>query len=645
MSGGFQKTKDELVAELMSIVRCTPCQAQESLVTTYWSVPDARAYFSIQSDRPEMAAYEWASIDPRTHSQVTYSDSQMRALEREFQTPGFGHQVVTLVIGGQNFYVNVKDKRQLNDHKKGRNVVRTPDLPPDWQNGAFVPNTRAGLTPILDGIAPASSPPAQRSGSGSVSNGSFSRNSTFSPGTPSLSGSMSAAPLFPSSPAVSSPGVGSGGGGGGAPIWFSIDPRNQCTHNYGTTECNIIEAAYQTPGFAPDVVIMINGCQFRIDVSSKKQYNMAGGARMVGRNPDEPPRWVTRPAGSVAPLVRPQASAPPAPPRLQQSVVSPLTVLGPPGGSSLMSPHSMSASSSMASMAFSPSAGSTCQGYSSDGEEDNMKKYRHALTAIAEVDEHVAIVTEKPLCVVSIAKLEAVQRKAALAVLPIYEEILNDVHTNAEVKKRFGGSDGTYGTLSPQDDALFQLKVGDDVPHYYANVVGTGESIYRRKVLSLLGLRNLVEKGATVYRDLQAKLFIGNEGSYGSGAGLKLMKKLTGNTVDLDDLVLRCDDGMLKLVNTANAKAGIAQHPSAESFGNSDQAKQMALQAAQVVLQNFIDTLKLSPAQQEERQCAVPKPGYKIPVATSNSHRAKSPLWHVCENVVADKKNFFVRNA
>eukprot|EP01061_Rhynchopus_euleeides_P000803 TRINITY_DN10578_c0_g1_i1.p1 TRINITY_DN10578_c0_g1~~TRINITY_DN10578_c0_g1_i1.p1 ORF type:complete len:406 (+),score=84.01 TRINITY_DN10578_c0_g1_i1:29-1219(+) len=304
------------------------------------------------------------------------------------------------------------------------------------------------------------------------------------------------------------------------------------------------------------------------------------------------------------------------------SYVSPLNTLGTPGGATgpTFSPHSMSASSSMASMAFSPSAASTASaGDMSDGESDPLKGYHAALDAIQSVDEAVKTVAAKPLDAAALLKLEGVQRVAQMHVLPIYDELLRELRINSDIKRVHGGS--------ANDDSLLDIKLGEPVPAYFANV--KNESIYRRKVLSVLGLRNLIPKGTAIFGHMQGTLFSGEEGRYGHAEGLRLMRKLTGNTVDLDDVVLRCDDGMMKMINSANQKGGLPTYGSAVEFSASQQARNIATDAARLILNNFNQQLGLDENQQKQRNVYLPE-HYAIPMAHSNSDRAKCPLWHVC---------------
>eukprot|EP01061_Rhynchopus_euleeides_P000804 TRINITY_DN10578_c0_g1_i2.p1 TRINITY_DN10578_c0_g1~~TRINITY_DN10578_c0_g1_i2.p1 ORF type:complete len:460 (+),score=175.82 TRINITY_DN10578_c0_g1_i2:29-1381(+) len=302
------------------------------------------------------------------------------------------------------------------------------------------------------------------------------------------------------------------------------------------------------------------------------------------------------------------------------SYVSPLNTLGTPGGATgpTFSPHSMSASSSMASMAFSPSAASTASaGDMSDGESDPLKGYHAALDAIQSVDEAVKTVAAKPLDAAALLKLEGVQRVAQMHVLPIYDELLRELRINSDIKRVHGGS--------ANDDSLLDIKLGEPVPAYFANV--KNESIYRRKVLSVLGLRNLIPKGTAIFGHMQGTLFSGEEGRYGHAEGLRLMRKLTGNTVDLDDVVLRCDDGMMKMINSANQKGGLPTYGSAVEFSASQQARNIATDAARLILNNFNQQLGLDENQQKQRNVYLPE-HYAIPMAHSNSDRAKCPLWH-----------------
>ena len=267
--------------------------------------------------------------------------------------------------------------------------------------------------------------------------------------------------------------------------------------------------------------------------------------------------------------------------------------------------------------------------------EEAKRQYQSALDSIATIDAAVEAVRKNPMDRSAVDALEATHSSSASSVLSVYEEILHHLQ-DADLQARFHGN-------GLSDMALFSIPPGSDVPSYFANV-SSGESIYRRKVLSVLGLRNMVLKGAAIFRDLQEELFIGNEASYARDKGLPLMRRLTGNTVDLDEVVLRCDEATLKCVNQANAAAGKPQYQNGSAFGNSVQAREIAIDSARSVLEVFIQDLKLTDAQQQRRCVVPPQSGDEVPLATQNNDRAKYPVWHVCLFGNYDAINYFYFN-
>eukprot|EP00906_Rhabdomonas_costata_P017513 RCo025280 len=99
-----------------------------------------------------------------------------------------------------------------------------------------------------------------------------------------------------------------------------------------------------------------------------------------------------------------------------------------------------------------------------------------------------------------------------------------------------------------RDVTLATIKVSRKIPSYFANA--KYGSVFSRKMLSMLGLRNLVLAGPQIFEDLKRTLFCSDPHRYPPGTGLEVMRMLTGNTVDLDSVVLRCDDPtMLDTIN------------------------------------------------------------------------------------------------
>eukprot|EP01006_Ploeotia_vitrea_P029850 TRINITY_DN62304_c0_g1_i2.p1 TRINITY_DN62304_c0_g1~~TRINITY_DN62304_c0_g1_i2.p1 ORF type:complete len:611 (-),score=71.75 TRINITY_DN62304_c0_g1_i2:31-1863(-) len=178
------------------------------------------------------------------------------------------------------------------------------------------------------------------------------------------------------------------------------------------------------------------------------------------------------------------------------------------------------------------------------------------------------------------------------------------------------------------DGQLVLLGAGDPVPNYYANVVDG--SIWRRKVLSLAGLRNLVLYGREIFSELKASLFVSDPNAYGRAAGIHKMRNLTGNTVDLDTVVLRCSDGtVLKTINERNKAHGGKQYGSGDEFGESEEAKEIALNTAKPLLDGFIKDFKLTKAQTKSRKIDLPNnfSKFKMHVASGSGDRGKWAVW------------------
>lgn len=180
---------------------------------------------------------------------------------------------------------------------------------------------------------------------------------------------------------------------------------------------------------------------------------------------------------------------------------------------------------------------------------------------------------------------------------------------------------------SESEGRITDLAFRADVPSYFANV--HGQSIFWRKVLSIAGLRNLVAYGPTIYQQLQHKLFSGMPTSYGANEGLSLMRRVTGNVVDLDSTVLRCSDRMtVDVINASNKHKGIAhRYGNPGEFGNSEQAAEIATNCALQLIEQFVTAFKLTEEQQRNRKIHRSQFETPIHVAQDNTDRGHYPLW------------------
>jgi hypothetical protein len=182
-----------------------------------------------------------------------------------------------------------------------------------------------------------------------------------------------------------------------------------------------------------------------------------------------------------------------------------------------------------------------------------------------------------------------------------------------------------YGDPSAVDRPA--LEFGEDVPSYFANV--GGESIYRRKELSIAGLCNLLYWGPIIFTQLREKKYSGNPTAYVGDVGLVLMRRVTGNVVDLDTTVLRCNDAAtLNVINLSNRHKGLKVFDCASDFADSSQAQEIAKNCAVRLLDDFNARLKISPAEQLTRKTSPSQITSPIPVAQDNSTRGHTPVWH-----------------
>eukprot|EP00742_Colponemidia_sp_Colp-10_P014263 GILJ01016180.1.p1 GENE.GILJ01016180.1~~GILJ01016180.1.p1 ORF type:complete len:514 (-),score=107.45 GILJ01016180.1:169-1572(-) len=281
-----------------------------------------------------------------------------------------------------------------------------------------------------------------------------------------------------------------------------------------------------------------------------------------------------------------------------------------------------------------------------------------ALQTLQELDDaYLAAIDDGVVQAEGLPSLTQIQREAVMAGF----DFMFKVFEHERYKRKYG-----YNT---SDHRQRPLAAGSPVPGYFANV--GGESIYRRKFLSIAGLRNLIIYGPTIYTQMRDKLFSGKPGDYVGDVGPHLMKTMTGNVVDLDETVLRCSDrGTLVGINAMNAhrrKAAMAAkdkgfegftdeplHPEyagTHDFSASAQAAAIAATAAQNSIDHFVEIMgigKDNEAAKAKRNLIIDKkavPTYTLqsktgsqptfatnftPVilATNNADRGNAALWH-----------------
>jgi len=198
-----------------------------------------------------------------------------------------------------------------------------------------------------------------------------------------------------------------------------------------------------------------------------------------------------------------------------------------------------------------------------------------------------------------------------------YDHIMSELESE-RYKSRYG-SRGFEGGI-PRE--------GQPVPAYFANVCH--QSIHRRKVLSLAGLRNLARLGPDIYRELAATHFSGAPEAYGPRDGMNKMRYYTGNVVDLDTTVLRCSDRTtLAAINAMNRCKGDPEWSSTHEFGDSLQAREIAAAAAGELCERFAADLELSEEEAQKRAVwSTDISAEDVPMACHNTDRGRWPLWH-----------------
>ncbi|CUI11264.1 Hypothetical protein, putative [Bodo saltans] len=218
--------------------------------------------------------------------------------------------------------------------------------------------------------------------------------------------------------------------------------------------------------------------------------------------------------------------------------------------------------------------------------------------------------------------LSAIPEKDLKVLYAAYQHMLTLLCRSPRFQQRFGSA-GTH-------EELHGSTIGENVPQYFANV--GGESIMLRKVLSICGLRNLVVHGQGIYRELLATHFSGDPELYQGDVGLSKMRRVTGNTVDLDTVVLRCSSHLtLSAINASNRIHGIPQFSTTAEFAASSQAETIAVTCARVAIDDFIALFSgggMSEAQQKRRNLHASQLITPIPLAVNNTTRGKHPVWH-----------------
>lgn len=236
-----------------------------------------------------------------------------------------------------------------------------------------------------------------------------------------------------------------------------------------------------------------------------------------------------------------------------------------------------------------------------------------ALTLLQGIDD----IFLKPLDGLANA-LPELEWRDQVSVASVFDHMMH-CFKHASFKKRYG--------YQRQDHTAPALVFGSDVPSYFANV--TDQSIYRRKVLSMAGLRNLVKFGPVVYEQLKRQQFHGSPDHYPGDTGLSLMRRVTGNVVDLDTTVLRCTcKATLNAINASNRHKGEPVYASPEEFAKSAQAHDIALHCSLPLLDNFAALMGLKTDEDRAaRRISAAQITAPFPVATGNTDRGRHPVW------------------
>ena len=190
-----------------------------------------------------------------------------------------------------------------------------------------------------------------------------------------------------------------------------------------------------------------------------------------------------------------------------------------------------------------------------------------------------------------------------------------------------------YGYLAGTDDICMTLLPKQKVPRYYANNT-ENQSTFQRKMLSLAGLRNLVLFGAEIFTELRETHFSGDIKRYPNSrpsdrpTGPNKMIHYTGNLVDLDYVVMRCNDPQtLAALNAARVKQGMPRFTSFEDLAKSDYVRDIALSQARQLIADFSTRFSLSDRDRIER-CIHMDSSTTVQRTGNHQHRGVCPVWH-----------------
>jgi hypothetical protein len=183
-----------------------------------------------------------------------------------------------------------------------------------------------------------------------------------------------------------------------------------------------------------------------------------------------------------------------------------------------------------------------------------------------------------------------------------------------------------YG-INPADDDmdLVDQPPGNQVPSYFANVT-TDSSMYRRKVLTILGLRNLIIYGGEIFEEMQGTRFSADPSDYRPYEGPDKMRFFTGNAVDLDTVLVRCNNPAL--LQGAFGRTFASQYDLSGSKEVEDYVKAQAV----IHIDAFRSLFKMATddyAAEKRKVLITPSVlSSRIPVSNFNNERGHTPIWH-----------------
>ena len=196
-----------------------------------------------------------------------------------------------------------------------------------------------------------------------------------------------------------------------------------------------------------------------------------------------------------------------------------------------------------------------------------------------------------------------------------------------------------YGFTFNDDVFTSSLRYGHPIPPYYANVVGSHQSIWQRKLLSILGLRNLLKYGLEIFYEMRASLFSGDLDAYERKKGPHKMKFFTGNVVDLDCTILRAHEReVLDSLNANQRMNNLPEFTSGADIARTEAGKAIVANLAATMIDAFVQRFKI-PEEMWRQRCLLLNPHNASPTKGGGSHDSRPAVINGDITVARDHKD------